>query len=653
MIQPQRKAVKILQKVSLFLLTAAYLLFLNSEIAAQSDSVQSVPDSINFELLQEFSKRLEEIEQKRLNDSIRKAELEQQIILLRTTDNLQKQELQQQLEEINSRGKQLAAEKKARIDALRISAAGIPVTGAQNDTLFYIFTKIGSLTPHERAANISRKINLLYKDDFLKADSITVKPSENSLDIVYGELIIMSISETDALWYNQELTELAEEFKNRISESIISARKDSSFSRLAIRIGLVLLVFSATWLLIKLIRKGYRLSLRYIVRNKDSWLKNLAYRDYTFLTAEQELKAILLLLKTARWFTYILLIYIALPIIFSIFPFTRGWADDLFYLVWSPFKGVFISVWNYLPNLFTILVILLVMKYFIRFVRYIFSEIEAEKLKISGFHADWAMPTYSIVRFLLYAFMFVMIFPYLPGSDSEIFKGVSVFIGILFSLGSSSAIANMVAGLVITYMRPFKLNDRIKIGEVTGDVVEKTLLVTRLRTIKNEIITIPNSSILTGNTTNFSSCSGDTGLILHTTVTIGYDVPWRDMHKALIDAALKTEFIQAEPRPFVLQTALEDFYVAYQVNAYTKEPAKQTVIYSCLHQNIQDICNERGIEILSPHYRAARDGNRSTIPSGYLPDDYHAPKFEINIDKTKTLESTMGNDVKKETITEY
>ena len=242
------------------------------------------------------------------------------------------------------------------------------------------------------------------------------------------------------------------------------------------------------------------------------------------------------------------------------------------------------------------------------------------------------MPTYSIVKFLLYAFMFVLIFPYLPGSDSNIFKGVSVFIGVLFSLGSSSAIANMVAGLVITYMRPFKIGDRIKIGDVTGDVVEKTLLVTRIRTIKNEVITIPNSSVLNGNTTNYSSEAIEKGLIIHTTVTIGYDVPWKDMHQALIDAALRTNLILDEPKPFVLQTSLEDFYVSYQINAYTREAGKQALIYSNLHQNIQDVCNERGIEILSPHYRAARDGNMTTIPANYLPYDYKAPSFNVKVE---------------------
>ncbi len=641
-----------LQLIS-YVILVILLFLITFSVSAQSDSLVQAQDPENKVLLQEFSRRLAEIEQKRLADSIRKTVLEQQIISLKTTDNIQKEELQRQLRDIASREQQLAAERKARIDALRKTVTGSPVVGPLKDTLFYVYTRIGSLTPDERADNISRKIYLLFKDDLLKTDSIEIGQSEHTLDIMYGDMIIMSVSETDALWYNMEAGELADTYKAAILHSLTEARKNTSFTRLLARIGLVLLVLLIAWFLIRLIGKGYHLSLRYIISNQTRWLKNLAYKDYTFLSAEQELKGIFFLLKVIRWFTYALLVYITLPIIFSIFPFTRGWADDLFNLIWSPFKGVFISVWDYIPNLFTILVILVVMKYFIKFVQYIFSEIEAEKLRISGFHADWAMPTYSIVRFLLYAFMFVMIFPYLPGSDSDIFKGVSVFIGILFSLGSSSAIANMVAGLVITYMRPFKINDRIKIGEITGDVIEKTLLVTRLRTIKNEIITIPNSTILTGNTTNYSTYSGDMGLIIHTTVTIGYDVPWRDTHQALIDAAIKTELIQSEPKPFVLQTALEDFYVAYQINAYTKSPEKQAVIYSSLHQNIQDICNERGIEIPSSHYRAARHGNHSTIPAQYLPGDYIAPEFNITINREKKDTSNGGMREQHDVVKEY
>jgi small-conductance mechanosensitive channel len=138
---------------------------------------------------------------------------------------------------------------------------------------------------------------------------------------------------------------------------------------------------------------------------------------------------------------------------------------------------------------------------------------------------------------------------------------------------------------------------------------------------------------MNSHTINYSSDAAEKGLIIHTTVTIGYDVPWREMHQALIDAAIKTDLILDTPKPFVLQTSLDDFYVSYQINGYVRESNKQAVIYSNLHQNIQDICNERGIEILSPHYRAARDGNMTTIPASYLPDDYQKPSFDIKLEK--------------------
>lgn len=460
--------------------------------------------------------------------------------------------------------------------------------------------------------------------------------SENNFDIVYNEIILMSVSENDAIWYGKSMNELANSFKDTIQEAVVKAKDENSLLKLLGRIGLMFLVIIIAWLILKLIEKGNKKLITFIETNKDKWLKNLLYKDYVFLTAEQEIQVIYFILKIIRWFVYALLLYITLPIIFSIFPFSRDWADALFQLVWSPLKGVFIAVFKYLPNLFTILVIYFVMKYVMRFVKYIFKEIEAEKLQISGFHADWAMPTYSIVKFLLYAFMFVLIYPYLPGSQSDIFKGVSVFVGVLFSLGSSSAIANMVAGLVITYMRPFKIGDRIKIGEISGDVIEKTLLVTRVKTIKNEIITIPNSAVLNGNTTNYTNGAKENGLIIYSTVTIGYDVPWKIMHEVLIEAALRTDMILKEPKPFVLQTSLDDFYVSYQINAYTKEASKQALVYSHLHQNIQDACNERGIEILSPHYRAARDGNMTTIPADYLPKDYKASSFQVKVDTKKT-----------------
>ena len=224
------------------------------------------------------------------------------------------------------------------------------------------------------------------------------------------------------------------------------------------------------------------------------------------------------------------------------------------------------------------------------------------------------MPTYHIIRFLLYAFMIAMIYPYLPGANSGVFQGVSVFVGLIVSLGSSTVIGNIIAGFVITYMRAFKQGDRIKLNDTVGNVIEKTAFVTRLRTIKNEIVTIPNSFIMSSQTVNYTSSARTYGLIIHSEVTIGYDAPWRKVHQLLIDAAKATPGVMPEPAPFVLETALSDFYPVYQINAYIQEANNMTTIYSALHQNIQDYFDKAGIEIMSPHYTAFRNGNASTIP---------------------------------------
>ena len=519
--------------------------------------------------------------------------------------------------------------------SVRKGIQGFPVLGVMNDTIFYVFTKIGTSIPSERAMHITDKIRRLYNDPNFNVDSLTIVQSEYAVDLVYKDIIVTSVSPLDAGIYDRDLMEISEEAKRRISKSIKNAIEENKISKILFRILYTFIVFLVAFFLYWLLNRGYSRVLNYLQKKRDKLLKNLRYKEYTFLTAEQELKGILILLRGIRLFLYFALGYAVLSIGFSIFPRTRGWADSLLALVWSPFRSILFAVWDYMPNLATILVIGFVMYYFIRFVRYIFLEIEAEKLKLSGFHADWAMPTYGIVRVLLYAFTIVLIFPHLPGSDSNIFRGVSVFIGVLFSLGSSSAIANMVAGLVITYMRPFKIGDKIKIGDVTGVVLEKTLLVTRIRTIKNEEITIPNSTVLSGNTTNYSAFAKSEGLIVNTTVTIGYDVPWRETHAALIEAALRTELVMKEPVPFVFQTSLDDFYVSYQLNAFTKESIRMAKVYSELHQNIQDVFFEKGIEIMSPHYRSARDGNMTTIPANYLPKDYQAPTFNIKADHKK------------------
>ena len=341
-------------------------------------------------------------------------------------------------------------------------------------------------------------------------------------------------------------------------------------------------------------------------------------------------KKIFLFITTGvQYFINLVLLYITLPIIFSIFPDTENIAAELINLVISPLKTIFVSFLEFIPSLITIIIIIAITHYGIKFIKYIMEAIEQEKLKIPGFYPDWAKTTFSLLRIFVWIFSFIIIFPHLPGSSSDAFQGVSVFIGVIFSLGSTAIIGNLIAGLVITYMRPFLIGDMIKVGDKTGSVVQKTTFAIKIRTAKKELITIPNSTILTSQIVNLSTSNKKGGIVLYSTVTIGYDVPWRKVHEILIDAAKKTNYTLETPEPFVLQTSLDDFYVSYQVNVHTDKPILQPKIYSALHQNIQDGFNEAGIEIMSPHYSAARDGNQSTIPEENLPKDYTAPYFKF------------------------
>jgi small-conductance mechanosensitive channel len=217
-------------------------------------------------------------------------------------------------------------------------------------------------------------------------------------------------------------------------------------------------------------------------------------------------------------------------------------------------------------------VIVVVVFYLLKFIHLFFTGIERGAIRFRGFYREWADPTYKIVRFMVIIFAAIMIYPYMPGSDTAAFKGISIFLGVLISFGSSSAIANVVAGIVMTYMRPFHIGDRVKIADTMGDVIAKTLLVTRVRTIKNVDITVPNAMVLSSHIINFSSSANRRGVILHTAVTIGYDVPWKKVHELLIAAADGVERIQEEPKPFVLQTGLNDYHVTYELNAYTDKP---------------------------------------------------------------------------------
>ena len=564
------------------------------------DSITGVHASMKQESDSAYVANLQKtLETARLNEANMRMEMEQMKLQMAAADSVK------------------YARQRQRIDSLRQFTKGIPVV-ADGDTLFYLYTKRGGYTPQQRAQMTGSAIEELGRRFNLRPDSVSVDHSDIVSDLMYGNKVLLSLTDQDALWEGVSRDSLANERRQNVVDKLHEMKAEHGIWRMAKRILYFVLVIVGQYFLFRLTNWLFRKLKVRILRLKDTKIKPVSIQGYELLDAQKQANLLVFLASVGRYILMGLQLLFTVPLIFIIFPQTEGLAYRLLGYIWNPIRGIFVGIIDYIPKLFTIIVIWYAVKYLVRFVLYLAREVEGGRLKINGFYPDWAMPTFHIIRFLLYAFMIAMIYPYLPGSNSGVFQGISVFVGLIVSLGSSTVIGNIIAGLVITYMRPFKIGDRIQLNDTTGNIIEKTPLVTRIRTPKNEVVTVPNSFVMSSHTVNYSTSAREYGLIIHSEVSIGYDIPWRKVNELLIDAALNTPGVVVDPRPFVLETSLSDWYPVYQVNAYIKEADKMPQIYSNLHQNIQDKFNEAGIEIMSPHYMAMRDGNETTIPKDDL-----------------------------------
>ena len=551
------------------------------------------------------------------SDSVRMADMKKELEEARLSEANMRMEMEQMRLKAFAADSVKLAQQRARIDSLRQFTPGVPVV-VEGDTLFYLYTKRGGYTPLQRAEMIDAAIMQLGKRFTLHPDSVYIESSDIVTDLMYGNKVIASFTDQDGLWEGRSREQLATDKRKIVVQKLKELKEEHSLWQLGKRILYFVLVLAGQYLLFWLTGWLFRKLKVRIQKLKDTRLKPISIQNYELLDTQRQVNLLIFLSNLLRYVIMLLQLLITVPLLFAIFPQTKGLAYQIFSYIWNPIKNILVGIVDYIPNLFAILIICFAVKYLVRLVHYLSREVEAGRLKFGGFYPDWAMPTYHIIRFLLYAFMIAMIYPYLPGAKNGVFQGISVFVGLIISLGSSTVIGNVIAGLVITYMRPFKLGDRIQLNDTTGNVIEKTPLVTRIKTPKNEVVTIPNSFIMSSHTVNYSASAREYGLIIHSEVTIGYDVPWRQVHQLLIEAALNTPGVIDDPRPFVLETSLSDWYPVYQINAYIREADKLAQIYSDLHQNIQDRFNEAGVEIMSPHYMAMRDGNESTIPKDDL-----------------------------------
>lgn len=481
---------------------------------------------------------------------------------------------------------------------------------------------LGAADPGERAAGAGRRLdNALADGD----DSVTIRPVAEGLLVSVGGHAVFTVTVQDAdTLTGRTLAAAAATAADQLREAVRETRESRDLRLLLLELGLALLATVAAFFAWRLLRAGRRQLRDLLEARMRAARPAIAVRGFTLVQPRQLLLAARVLVTALAWVVGLVLAYLYLVFVLSRFPWSRPWGQALGRFLLSTLGRLGLGALHAVPNLVTVVLIFLAARFLAGVVRSLFEAVERHRLVIPGLHPETAHPTRRIAIALLWLFAVIVAYPYLPGSGSEAFKGVSVFTGLLLTLGSAGLVGQAMSGLVLMYSRSFKVGDYIQAGGVQGTVTELGLLSTRLRTPKNEYVTLPNSVVVSGAVTDYSTARGtghDEPLLIHSSVTIGYDVPWRRVHELLVTAAQHTDGVRPEPAPFVLQRALDDSYVEYQVNAPIERgrAAELPLLYSRLHAAIQDTFWAAGVEIMSPSYYAVRDGNTSTVPPEHRP----------------------------------
>lgn len=462
---------------------------------------------------------------------------------------------------------------------------------------------IRSYPAERRAQEIRGRIIEAAKNSEISLNSLRHIDEGKASRILVGETLLLNIFEADAKLEGISIGTLAEAYTRVIGDTIARYRADRQpqvirrgiYHSLIATLVLVVILALFHWIFRK-IRKVLKRKIEVGANNV------IKFRSFEIIEANRFWKGVAGFFSGFRLILTLGVFYFYFQYVFGQFPWTRFIATQLLNLVTDPLRTIGQAIVNYIPNFVFLLILAAVVTLFLKFVKTFFGSIERGTFSLPGFEAEWARPTYRILRILIIIFSVVVAYPYIPGSDSAAFKGVSIFVGILFSLGSTSAIANIIAGYSLIYRRAFKVGDRIQVGDIIGDVTEMRLQVTHLRTIKNEAVNVPNSLILNSHVINYSSLEKTGGLILHTNVGIGYEVPWRQVEAMLIRAAERTSGVLKEPPPFVLKRNLGDFAVNYEINAYCQDSHLMAKVYNELHSHILDEFNEHDVQIMTPNY---------------------------------------------------
>jgi small-conductance mechanosensitive channel len=461
-------------------------------------------------------------------------------------------------------------------------------------------------TPAERAAAAVHVLDRLVDDAV--SMPVTTRSIGDARIVSIGERAVFAILPQDVNVLEGETTDSkSADAAARLQTAFVEAIELRNPSRL---LRAAFLALTATFVyvgLVWLLRRAHRAGATRLSHGAERQLERLpggtiilgaSHAPEYVRRASALISLLLFILLTDIWLTFVL----------RRFPYTRPWGESLRSAVLSNLLAAGSQFAAALPGLLTVLVVVLITRFLVRLTTRLFEAVEDGRVLIPGVYPETAAPTRRIVAALLWLFALVVSYGYLPGSDSDAFKGVSVFVGLMISLGSTGIMNQVMSGLTITYSRALRLGDFVKVGDVEGTVTHLGTLATKIRTPRREEITIPNAVVVSNATTNYSRHAQDEGVFVPTSLTIGYDTPWRQVRALLLLAAERTSGLRREPAPVVRQTALQDFYVQYTLMVCLEEPHLRGPVLDALHGNIQDAFNEYGVQIMSPNYEADPSG---------------------------------------------
>lgn len=482
------------------------------------------------------------------------------------------------------------------------------------------------LGARERAAAIRARLTNVVRDAGAPADSVRLRSTPQGVEVRLGGYFLWVITPEDIAGLDPaDLAVHMAELPGRLRDGILKERQLRRPLGVLKSTFLALGLTFVAWLLARLLHVGGRAWHAWLGGVLPHHLRPIRVRNFEIFSKTQLTAGLRGVLARLDLILGVVLLYLYLTLVLSLFPWTQGWSWQLVHFASNKAMAALRSVVMAVPGLALIVVIVFLFRWLANLSDRFFDAVDTGLLRVGWIHAELARPSKGIVKIVLWITAAILAFPYIPGAQTRAFQGVSLFVGVLFSLGSTGIISNIIAGIVLTFSRAFRVGDRVKIGNEVGDVTSLGFFATKLRTIRNEELTLPNGQVASSAIVNYSRLADGPGLILHTGVTIGYDVDWRTVHALLVEAGTRVDGIEREPAPWVYQRSLNDFHISYELNCVTRLSHPQLRLYSDLHQEIQDAFARAGIEILSPGYHAIRDANSAVLPaepSGPRPPDW-------------------------------